>query len=192
MNQFAIHKTVSDDFLEATTKRTNASWHWPRSSMDRMSEILGASSRRCRDRSQRCYHDLIDIWRNWPHYEMLNADTTFSARKFREKGDIEPAYAKLSALNELFVVFSTIPGLNGWVGRRYSDYRQPRWYHLTSCDMIWRGWSFGLRKQMLSHSDQIDRYVSIRLQCVTETCQFHTTSYGGLCYIPRLQIQWLT
>lgn len=132
--------------------------------MDRMVGILDGSSSRRRDRSQGCYHDLIDVWRNWPHWEMLNADTTFSVRKFREKGDIEPAYAKLSEPNELFWFFPTIPGLNGWVGWRYADYRrQPRWYHLTSRDMIWRGWSFGLRKQMLSHSDQIDRYVSIRL-----------------------------
>lgn len=132
----------------SSRRRQRPSWHWPRSSMDRMGKILGASwtamlsrSHRRLGLTERCSMPIPEI--------------------FREKGDIEPAYAKLSAPNELLWFFFP-PGLNGWVGRRY----------LSSAPMIssykaatWFGWR-ALRKQMLSHSDQIDRFVSIRVPCV--------------------------
>lgn len=88
----------------------------------------------------------------------------FPSENFVRKATLNLLTRSSQSLMNFCGFFPAIPGLNGWVGWRYADYRrQPRWYHLTSRDMIWRGWSFGLRKQMLSHSDQIDRYVSIRV-----------------------------
>lgn len=45
------------DFLKSTTKLSKPPWHWARSSIRRMSEILDESSRRSHNCSHRSYHD---------------------------------------------------------------------------------------------------------------------------------------